>query len=322
MTASYRMIDYSLRPAKFAERKMLSEIFSRLSVFSEVDLYQYVGFGSIWFSDCALFHKQLGIADIISIEKERNHEERFRFNIPYKGIQLLIGNSADKLLEIDWSRRSIVWLDYDDPVDRSILADIHTVCTRASSGTAIAISVQSEKLFDKREIHEEQLHIDTVEKFLDYFGEARTPADLSNADIRGWGISKTSRKLILNEIQSALSQINASRSPDNRMKFCKISSFEYADGAKMTTVVGILVNESQLEVVESGNFRRLSYFSETEEAFRIKVPMLTPREMRHLDKKLPISNGEALETGPIPSSDAKSYAELYRYLPNFASFEV
>ena len=60
MTASYRLIDYSLRPAKFAERRMLSEMFSRLKVFGSLESYRYIGFGSIWFTDCVLFHRALG----------------------------------------------------------------------------------------------------------------------------------------------------------------------------------------------------------------------------------------------------------------------
>ena len=47
MKPSYRLVDYSLRPAKFAERKMLCELFSRLPPFSPMQQYRYVGLGSI-----------------------------------------------------------------------------------------------------------------------------------------------------------------------------------------------------------------------------------------------------------------------------------
>jgi len=67
MTASYQLIDYSVRPAKFAERKMLSEMLGRLKVFGSLETYRYIGFGSIWFSDCVLFHRALGIEHMVSI---------------------------------------------------------------------------------------------------------------------------------------------------------------------------------------------------------------------------------------------------------------
>lgn len=58
-----------------------------------------------------------------------------------------------------------------------------------------------------------------------------------------------------------------------------------------------------------------------EEAVRIEVPMLTPREMRHLDRSLPCADLNDMDLESIPERDARHYAKLYRYLPNFVSFE-
>jgi N-glycosylase/DNA lyase len=91
---------------------MLSEMFSRLKVFGSLESYRYIGFGSIWFTDCVLFHRALGIEDIISIEKEQAHQARFNFNNPYRGIELRMGTAAEVLPGMDWTHRSIVWLDY------------------------------------------------------------------------------------------------------------------------------------------------------------------------------------------------------------------
>ena len=51
MSRSFERIDYSLRPAKHAERRMLCDVFRRLKPFGPVEDYVYVGFGSVWFSD-------------------------------------------------------------------------------------------------------------------------------------------------------------------------------------------------------------------------------------------------------------------------------
>lgn len=77
MSGSFRRIDYSLRPAKHAERRMMCDVFRRLRPFGRVEDYMYVGFGSVWFSDFSLFHRALGIRDMLSIEKERSAEQRF-----------------------------------------------------------------------------------------------------------------------------------------------------------------------------------------------------------------------------------------------------
>ena len=89
----------------------------------------------------------------------------------------------------------------------------------------------------------------------------------------------------------------------------------------MTTVVGIFVDHGQNGHFEAADFRTLPFFQDGDKALRIKVPLLTPREMRHLDRSLPCNNFCELQLGPIPESDGKAYAKLYRYLPNFASFE-
>lgn len=317
MTASYRKIDYSLRPAKFAERKMLCEMFSRMKAFDALESYRYIGFGSIWFTDCILFHKALGIGNIISIEKEGNHQERFEFNNPYGCIKLVIGSAADVLPGLDWNHRSIIWLDYDDPLSPAILEDVRTVATRATSGTALAVSVQTESLVDNRPHLDSPVDIKNVQSFRDCFGDNRAPQELKFSDIQGWRLSKTSRHLIHTEIKEGLAG-NISKG----LNFHKIGAFEYADGVKMTTIVGVFVDQGQNGHFEGAGFGSLPFFrSEKDEALRLKMPLLTPREMRHLDKCLPCNDTHDLELGPIPISDGRNYANLYRYLPNFASFE-
>ena len=321
MSASYRVIDYSLRPAKFAERKMLSEALGRLKVFGSLRTYRYVGFGSVWFADCVLFHRSLGIEELISIEREREHEGRFRFNNPYRGIELRMDDSAAVLPSLDWGHRTIVWLDYDDPLSPAILDDVRTVATRACPGTALIVSVQTEKILDKRDAGNDPVHVKVPEQFHRLFGDDRTPQNLSSADLRGWRLSKTSRRAVGEEIANGLKQANAARTLGQRMEFRQVVAFEYADGAKMTTLGGVFVDEGQGAVFEGADFGDLSFYRGGDDALRIEVPMLTPREMRHLDRSLPRREGEAMDFGEMPSRDADLYATLYRYLPNFAAFE-
>lgn len=263
----------------------------------------------------------LGIEDIISIEKERDHEARFKFNTPYRGIQLRMGTAADVMPALDWSHRAIVWLDYDDPLSPSILDDVRMVATRAITGTAFAVSVQVEKIFDKRGIHDEALEITNRDQFHDLFGSARTPPDLVQSNLRGWNIARTSRDILKLEIENGLRHVNAGRTVGQKLQFRQIAAIEYADGAKMTTIVGVFVDQGQNALFEAGGFRDLPFYRDAQDALRIKVPLLTPNEMRHLDRSLPCPEGEDIELGPIPESDGKNYAKLYRYLPNFASFE-
>jgi hypothetical protein len=322
MTASYEIIDYSVRPAKFAERKMLGEMLARIKVFGSLETYRYIGFGSIWFADCVLFHRMLGIEHMISIERELEHEARFQFNNPYRGIALRMGESADILPGLDWTQRSIVWLDYDDPLSPSILDDIRTVATRAGPGTALIVSVQAEKIFDNRDPDPQPIHVDDRDKFHQLFGDARTPPEMEPAELRGWTLSGTSRSIIRQEIDNGLAQVNTARVSGQRIQFRQVAAFEYADGAKMTTIAGVFMDEGQNSLFDGAGFRDLTFYRAGDQALRINVPMLTPREMRHLDRSLPCPHGEDIDLGPIPVRHANWYAKLYRYLPNFASYEL
>src|SRR5262244_1418428 len=50
------------------------------------------------------------------------------FNRPYKCIRLKFATSAEVLPTLNWERRTILWLDYDDRLNMNILGDVATVC--------------------------------------------------------------------------------------------------------------------------------------------------------------------------------------------------
>src|ERR1700761_6192677 len=113
MSSSFEKINYSLRPNKSIERKMICEAFTRLSLLDHLSNYRYIGMGSAYFADFILFHRNLGMTNLISIEKEESKKARFEFNKPFSCIDIKYGNSSTVLpnLELEKSK-NIVWLDY------------------------------------------------------------------------------------------------------------------------------------------------------------------------------------------------------------------
>lgn len=99
--SSFRKINYSLRPAKHAERKMMGEIFRRAAAFSALETYRYVGLGSVWFSDFSLYHKMLGIGEMVSIERATGCKARFEANRPFN-IEMRFKPTTEALPELDW----------------------------------------------------------------------------------------------------------------------------------------------------------------------------------------------------------------------------
>ena len=321
MKPSYRLIDYSLRPGKFAERKMLCEVFSRLRPFSSLRDYVYVGFGSIWFADHILFHKNLGIRKMVSIERVSAHAARFEFNRPFANVDIRIGAANQHLTGLDWDKRLILWLDYDDPLSPSILDDVRTVAMRAKSGMLLSVSVQAHEFSRPSDSDDEETErITTPRDFRREFGDERTPPELNVLDLTGWKVARTSRVALRQEIEEALLSRNVRVREAERLEFQQVAAFEYADGAKMTTIVGILVNGSEKAMFQACGYDELEYFRDGVDAVRIRVPKLTPKEMRHLDSLLPGLPDEE-ELAPLPPADAEYYGRFYRYLPNYASFE-
>ncbi|MDW8802460.1 hypothetical protein P8V03_15025 [Clostridium sp. A1-XYC3] len=142
---SYDSIDYRLRMRKFVERKMIKESCQRLYYFDHIDQYRYIGFGSLYFVDFKLFHKELGIKEMISIEYEPDEGKqlRFEFNKPYEFIRMNYKKSTDALNEINFDKRSIVWLDYDGNLEKYMFDDLSILLDNIMSGSIFIISLNT-----------------------------------------------------------------------------------------------------------------------------------------------------------------------------------
>ena len=73
-----------------------------------------------------MLHKELGITDMISIERDVQNIDRYEFNKPYSNIKILDGESNQELVKLKWDMRTIVWLDYDGRLNKSVLQDVET----------------------------------------------------------------------------------------------------------------------------------------------------------------------------------------------------
>ncbi|MGN8277498.1 O-methyltransferase [Pseudomonas sp. SMN5] len=321
MAASFRRIDYSLRPAKYAERKMLVDIFRRLTPFQPIEDYGYVGFGSVWFSDFILFHKSLGIKNMVSIEASEGARERFEENRPFQ-ISMKFSNSSEALPKLNWDQRTVAWLDYDDTLVTSMLHDVRSVASRAVSGSILAVSVQCMKAKALIEYHEENdpSKASAIERFRQTFGRERVPDEARDEDLAGWPYGKLCRKILTTEIELALSDRNTN--PETAMQFIPICEIEYQDDARMTTIVGIFVSPEEIERYKSCSFNKLDFMPIDNKAIRIEMPKLTVRELRKIEQQLPNIEGVELSLGSIPRSDAEKFCKMYRYFPNFAVMEV
>lgn len=314
MPGSYELINYALRPAKCIERKMLCEASRKLSEFAHLDSFRYIGFGSTYFSDFALFHRLLGIRNMVSIERDVANRERFSFNLPYRCIDLEFGDSNDVLPNLGWNSRTITWLDYDDKLSSSVLADVKLVCVSTPPVSMLIVTVNARP--DEFEGNTARLP-----QLIQRVGEDKVPNGILERDLASWGSAAVARRIINNEIHAALRERNGTLPQPNQIEYRQLFNFRYADGAKMLTVGGLLYERAQQPNVEKCDFRSLDFVRLGASPCLIEVPNLTYKEIRHLNSQLPRTKRKRLTSPKVPSRDIKRYAATYRHFPHFAEME-
>jgi hypothetical protein len=320
MAASYRKIDYRVRPAKSIERKMMGEMLRSLSEFARLDSYRYIGFGSLYFSDFTLFHRLLGFKSMISIEntEDPNIKERFAFNSPYKHVEMKYGLSTNVLAGIEWHERTILWLDYDGCLDTTVLNDLEVAFKSAKTGSVIFISVNAMIFADEDDQGKKIPILDSLKNRL---GADMIPAETKPSDLSGWSTAKVYRKIITNKIEETLRKANAVLPSASKKVYKQIVNFHYEDNAKMLTVGGILFETDQLPTFERCAFHKLPFVSFDDTPYHIDPPLLTFKEVRRIDALIPFDNAD-YKLLPVPRSDIERYLKVYRYFPNFTETEV
>ena len=313
---TFQDIDYSLRPAKSIERKMILFLLMTLNKYMNIDEYHYIGFGSIYYVDFNLFHKILNIKKMTSMEWKEN-ELRARFNLPLQCITLKPGSSTDTLPELlDTPTKNITWLDYDDHLNTSILSDIesYTLYTAPESLLMISMNVHSDNVGN---IHPDEYQKFRYSKLYSRVGEDNVPFDLKNLKLNKWELSVVYKQIILNKIQTILRKKNSMVKEEERISVRQIIYFHYADNAKMMTLGVLFYKNSNLEKLNNTMLENLEFYRNENNAYEIIVPKLTTLELSELNKKLPKLEGTSIEIPGVPEDDILIYEHIYRYFPNY-----
>lgn len=319
---SFEKINYSVRPAKSIERKMILQFCSRLSPFDFVENYHYIGFGSIYYSDFILFHKTLNIQKMSSIEFERN-ESRARFNLPFSCIDLFPGQCNSELPKlVKEMEKNITWLDYDSPLSGSALDDIQTYAGKTSSGSMLLVTFNANSddnpcfgsdidgLFEYRK--------DELKKRV---SDKKIPTISKPIQLSRNHLHKLYREIVINEIEETLVKRNKKVIPTEEILYKQIVNFVYMDDAKMMTLGFMFYQQSDTEKFYQCKFNEVSQCRNGSDTYDIKAPKLTMEEIRALNKILPKKDGIPYQINEIINSEfdkaIEEYADVYQYFPQF-----
>jgi hypothetical protein len=302
---------------------MLCEAFRKLLNFADLSKYRYVGFGSTFFTDFSFIHKSLGLKDLVSIEKEREDKSRFRFNCPYKCIRLIFGDATDVLPNLSWSKKIILWLDYDYKIEESMFTDIGIFISRAQSGSLLLLTMDATPDDLPNSPEDKSRYAQLLERV----GSIKMPLGISENDLVPKNYPRTCYKIINNEIDESLSKRNGGL--ENKLIYKQLFNFLYRDSAPMLTIGGIIYSTSDEEKINKCNFEGLEFVKSKRHIFdpyRIIVPNLTFREMRYLDKWLPYDRFRGIDKKAnirfLSSHLIDDYSRIYRYFPNFVEAEM
>ncbi len=313
MPPSYRLVNFRLRPAKAVERKMIVEVCSRLGAFSNLLGFRYIGLGSPFFNDFASIHRRYGITNLNCIERESQDKDRFLFNKPFDCIEMCWGESTEMLPNLLWNGiPSIIWMDYDDPINEGMLSDIGTIFRQVEPGSMALFTIQAEGGSFRSE---DQSPLDELRSTL---GDS-VPADATPEDMRGKRFQKLIRQIVDNELHRALSLRNAALPSQNKVEYRQLFNVIYADDVRMTTVGGVIYRADQSQRLANCEFEDYDFLREGDVPLEISVPPLTYKEQMKLSAALPSGNSTPAFLAP---RDVSGYSTVYRYYPTFMETDL
>ncbi len=288
---------YEFRPAKAAQRMMIVDACRRLTAIAPLAEYQYVGFGGLEFIDFVEFHRGLGVPQMTSIERDTNMQHRLDFNKPYKSIHVLMGEAHDQLPQIDWTKLSIVWLDYTDLLTTDILRDVDYVVRSTQPGSIVIVTVNGAAT-----------KVPVPERLSNLRANLGDLVDdaLTDKDMAGWGPTEVERSILQATAHAAGRQAHG-------LPFRQLFNFHYADDAKMLTWGGITTSTSLGRTIDTCRFEDLHFIRTGDEAFEISVPVLTEKEIAYLETELVGTATSLPQIKGIPSTDVKAFAQVYRW---------
>lgn len=303
---SPKYLNYEVRPLKFTERKMMLASLQRICNHFNGN-HQYIGLGGLAFTDFKLFHRELHINEMTSIEAGSFSLEKLIYNSPFSFIKILNESTTTALNSVDLNKKSLVWLDYDGTLDNYMFDDVTTLFSKLPAGSIYIITCNKELKDDNSRIEY------TTDQFKEKFGNL-VPFDISNQDFSSSNNHNTIKKMFTNHINKIL--LNRSK-VDITLEFTQLFNIVYQEnrGANMYTFGGVIHSETS-EIVDL-NLSDFEFSILKDEPYRVELPNLTRREVELINSKIYTKEEELLEMKIISESDLRKYKKSYKYIPHF-----
>ncbi|MFD1255832.1 O-methyltransferase [Mucilaginibacter terrae] len=288
-------IPYHLRPHKAIERNIFIKTLKMLERWPNINLtdYRYVGFGAAFLEDFKIMHSEFGITNMDSIEMDKCAFTRQVFNKPYQFVDLFPVSSSDYIKSGDFKsdKNQIIWLDYADRGYEYQLQDLEALGSKVDELDVIKITFncQSDRFTNYNQVYNKFTTNETLKTY--------APPNLQRSDL-SQDFASVLRVMAIRALQRGISNGR------KQLIYTNITAFEYADGAMMTTMTGIITKANEfddiLELSGLDNFPFLSLQEVTTwktKSYSIQVPVMTVPERIEVDKKLTVFDSKTIASG-------------------------
>lgn len=314
--SSAKFISYDLRPGKQAERRIMIDL---LKIAGDCGLpitsYRYVGMGANRFYDFLLFHKYLGLKDMVSLEHDPVMFKRAVFNVPFGFIDVQPLSSADFIATDAGTLPTIYWLDYDGGIGEHILNDVVSLSMKLKVGDFCFVTVYGgpPKAID-RESDEGRLVW-----LQDQLGAVAGDVTLSDVERSNFPIAL--HKILIATFKNAFA-------PRRDGAFVPLLQVEYSDSQPMITIGGAFLVAGQAVAYRERMASSMPFLSTgTPQLYEIKSLNLTERERGMFDRAVTAKKARSKERSQLrrmgfKEPELRAYEELVRYLPRYVETMV
>ena len=314
---SYDKINYKLRTQKRIERALMVDLINLFNYKVSDNKLNYIGMGSLYFTDFIYFHKHCTINEMYSIEymrdkygnKDEKKEQRFRSNIPIDKIRLvpkLVSEAIDDD-DLPLGETNFVWYDYDGNFVPAIVDDLEKTIDKMTQTSLLAVSFNSLVPFSFKE----RKNVVDTKKCVDSYKKYMIGSVIDESEFVVDKYADTAGKICEKYLQHIVDDINDCRGTD--FKLLRVSRIIYQDGVQMYTYIWAFIDQKKFPDLES-ELAKLKIFGEID----LTMENLTLYEKIYLDKhcgELPEVLSDKLG---IERTTVERYYKYAKYIPEFS----
>lgn len=318
---SYDKINYKLRTQKRIERALMVELINKFHFQVSKDTINYIGMGSLYYTDFIFFHKHCNFDKMYSIEymndkdgnKDSNKEKRFNSNKPIDKI-ILVPKLVSETIDDDdlpLSETNFIWYDYDGNFIPGIIDDLAKTLDKMTQTSILAVSYNSFVPYTFKAGKNVVNTKKCVKGYKDYMIGTAVNENEFVVDKYADTVGDICEKYLQNIVKEKNELLGTN------YKLSRISKVTYQDGIKMLTYIWAfldLTTDPSIEC-ELTKYRMSGDIDLTMENLTLYEKIFLDK---HCDKTtIELANDLGLEQATI-----ERYYEYSKYIPEFTEVLV